>query len=97
MTLQKFLNYRPQQAPQISFFTVAEGAAPPEGEGNPAEGGCFASEYITARVYNCVLDRKLLTTADTVDLLSQATISESFVSASGGWFERKANSIICIF
>ena len=24
----------------------ADGAAPPEGEGNPAEGGCFASYFI---------------------------------------------------
>ena len=32
-------------APNIfsNFFTAAEGAVPPEGERNPAEGGCFAS------------------------------------------------------
>ena len=44
-------------APNILFFfrrrrrqwlpkDGAEGAAPPEAEGNPAEGGCFASKYI---------------------------------------------------
>ena len=27
----------------FSFFTAIEGTAPPEGERNPAEGGCFAS------------------------------------------------------
>ena len=36
------------EAPQIFLFsfTAAEGAAIPEGERNPAEGGCFASIYI---------------------------------------------------
>ena len=34
-------------APQfLFFFTTAESAAPPKGEGNPAEGGCFASHLL---------------------------------------------------
>ena len=28
----------------------ADGGAPPEGEGNPAEGGCFASIYDTHKL-----------------------------------------------
>ena len=31
-------------------LTGAKDAAPPEGEGNPAEGGCFASAYMV-RIY----------------------------------------------
>ena len=34
----------PTGAPKVPK-SGAEGAAPPGGEGNPAEGGCFASTY----------------------------------------------------
>ena len=46
MTLQKFFKTMGRRrGPKYIFtsVTAAEGAVPPEGERNPAEGGCFAS------------------------------------------------------
>ena len=45
---QIFVPYFLLPLPKVAVFQMgAEGVAPPEGERNPAEGGCFASLQIT--------------------------------------------------
>ena len=53
MATQFFLFHSPPPKAAVSQIVVggAKGAAPPEGEGNPTEGGCFASIYIKIYIH----------------------------------------------